>query len=112
MKGEDVDLMLSRDDNIVPSSGFTASVMEAVSREATVPPPIPFPWKWALPGLGWCLAVTILLLTMRPAPSANPPSAPPVLDLPNAVRAAYWLVATFVVTLASVALSIRIARRV
>lgn len=51
MNDEDLDRMLMERDEIVPSSGFVASVMEAVQQEATAPAPIPFPWKWALPGL-------------------------------------------------------------
>ena len=37
--------------NILPSSGFAASVMDTVQREAATPPSIPFPWKIFLPGL-------------------------------------------------------------
>jgi hypothetical protein len=51
MTNEDLDRILSRDEQILPSAGFTALVMEAVRSEATAPPPIPFPWKRALPGL-------------------------------------------------------------
>ncbi|MHB1958538.1 MAG: hypothetical protein ACYCO5_05845 [Acidobacteriaceae bacterium] len=56
MNDKDLDRVLREREEIVPSSGFVASVMEAVQQEAAaaapVPfPPIPFPWKWALPGL-------------------------------------------------------------
>jgi hypothetical protein len=51
MEEAELDRILSNKDEIVPSSGFTASVMEAVRREAAEPPPIAFPWKRALPGL-------------------------------------------------------------
>ena len=59
MKPDDLDPWLVDDDAIVPSSGFTASVMEAVEREASMPPAIPFPWKRALPGLA-ALVVALL----------------------------------------------------
>jgi len=49
MKDDDIDRILFQQDEIVPSSGFAASVMDAVRREASAPPPIPFPWKRALP---------------------------------------------------------------
>ena len=49
MKDDDIDRILCQHDEIVPSSGFAASVMDAVRREASAPPPIPFPWKRALP---------------------------------------------------------------
>jgi hypothetical protein len=112
MRHEDIDLMLSRDDNIVPSSGFTASVMDAVSREATAPPPIPFPWKRALPGLGWCLAVTIAPLTLGPGSGGNLPPAPAALGLSTALSAAGWIAAALVLAFASVLLSLRMTRRV
>jgi len=51
MSDAEMDRILFRQDEILPSSGFAASVMEAVRREAAAPPPIPFPWKRALPFL-------------------------------------------------------------
>ena len=52
--------ILASEEQIVPSSGFLAAVMERVKDEAALPAPIPFPWKRALPGavvaaaiLGW-----------------------------------------------------------
>ncbi|MGD0630411.1 MAG: hypothetical protein ABR987_13730 [Terracidiphilus sp.] len=52
--------ILASEETIVPSSGFLDAVMERVKEEATMPAPIPFPWKRALPGfvvagglLGW-----------------------------------------------------------
>jgi hypothetical protein len=51
MKEEELDRILSAGPEILPSSGFVASVMNAVREEACAPPPIPFPWKRLLPGL-------------------------------------------------------------
>ncbi len=51
MTHDEIDRILSREEEVLPSSGFSASVMEAVRREAALPPPIPFPWTRALPGL-------------------------------------------------------------
>jgi hypothetical protein len=55
-----LDRVLAGEEELVPSSGFLAAVMEQVREEAAAPPPIPFPWKRALPGfvvvagvLGW-----------------------------------------------------------
>jgi hypothetical protein len=52
--------ILESEEQIIPSSGFLASVMERVQEESRVPAPIPFPWKRAIPGivltsgmLGW-----------------------------------------------------------
>jgi hypothetical protein len=50
MNDHELDQMLMEREEIVPSSGFVASVMEAVQQEAAAPTPIPFPWKWAVPG--------------------------------------------------------------
>jgi hypothetical protein len=49
-------------DSILPSSGFADSVMAAVSAEAGVPAPIPFPWKRVLPGLIVASAATLALI--------------------------------------------------
>jgi len=70
MKPDDLDRVLLRETEIVPSSGFARSVMAAVRREAAAPPPIPFPWKRALPGLT-AFAVAIVLAFRETAPSAS-----------------------------------------
>ena len=62
MRDSDFDRILSKEEQILPSSGFAASVMEAVQREAAAPPPIPFPWKRALPGI--CAAVLMIALVV------------------------------------------------
>jgi hypothetical protein len=51
MRHDDLDRILSTELEIIPSSGFVTSVMDAVRHDAAAPPPIPFPWKRALPGL-------------------------------------------------------------
>ncbi|MGH9617174.1 MAG: hypothetical protein ACRD28_10575 [Acidobacteriaceae bacterium] len=61
MNHEELHRALIETEQVMPSSGFVSSVMDAVRQEAatTAPiphspmpfPPIPFPWKWALPGL-------------------------------------------------------------
>jgi hypothetical protein len=68
MKDPEIDRILSAQfsahDEILPSSGFTASVMDAVRREASAPPPIPFPWRRALPGIvvaSFALAVVVIV---------------------------------------------------
>ena len=48
---DDLDRALASEQEILPSSGFLGGVMETVQREASAPPPIPFPWKRALPGM-------------------------------------------------------------
>ncbi len=46
-----IDHILASEEPLIPSSGFLESVMERVREEAAAPPPIPFPWKRALPGV-------------------------------------------------------------
>lgn len=73
----ELDRILSHGE-ILPSSGFTASVMDAVRREAAAPPPIPFPWKRALPGLiaaGVALALLIVSVVLYPRFAGAQPSA-------------------------------------
>jgi hypothetical protein len=45
----EIDRLLATEEALLPSSGFLASVMERVQQEAALPPPVPFPWKWAVP---------------------------------------------------------------
>jgi hypothetical protein len=47
----EIDRLLATEVALLPSSGFLASVMERVQQEAALPPPVPFPWKWAVPGV-------------------------------------------------------------
>jgi cell division protein FtsX len=57
---------------IAPSSGFVNSVMDAVRSDAAGPPPIPFPWKYALPGLAGSIgAIVWLLLQVRRLPVSD-----------------------------------------
>jgi hypothetical protein len=126
MESDEIDRILSRknDDEILPSSGFTVSVMDAVRREAAAPPPIPFPWKRALPGLvagGFALVlvlmagvVTILRIgraSTAPHLSLSLPSAlTPILGLQrNLGSAAGWTLLALLVTFVSVKLSMRLA---
>lgn len=46
-----IDNILATEEHLIPTSGFLASVMERVREEATAPPPIPFPWRRAIPGI-------------------------------------------------------------
>jgi hypothetical protein len=41
--------ILAGEEELMPSSGFVATVMESVRQEAALPAPIPFPWMRAIP---------------------------------------------------------------
>ena len=60
MNDEELSSILSREDEIVPSSGFVESVMDSIHRDALEPAPIPFPWKRALPGV--VLSATLIAI--------------------------------------------------
>jgi hypothetical protein len=124
MTNDELDRMLSHslaEEEIVPSSGFTASVMEAVQREATAPPPIPFPWKRAVVGLVaaaltlvWVLVEIVSKLIHE---AATPQSSATWASIVNLLRRAVnldpgWLAlaAALTASLASVVLSMRLTK--
>lgn len=51
MNPDPIDQILATEQELIPSSGFLASVMESVHEEARKPAPIAFPWKRAVPGI-------------------------------------------------------------
>jgi hypothetical protein len=117
---DEMNRILSRDDEIQPSSGFAGSVMEAVRREAAAPAPIPFPWNRALPGavvgalaLAWVLAAGISDLARLIGASASPPlsvsspSVMPFLFHEKMGSAAGWIVLGLVIAFVSTKLSMR-----
>jgi len=96
--------------------------MDAVWREAAAPPPIPFPWKRALPGLvvgGLVLALVLVVGIMAiaqlvrasttPQFSMSLPSVLPPIFRRNMEYAASWTVLALLVTFVSVKLSMRLA---
>ncbi|HXZ20382.1 MAG TPA: hypothetical protein VEG63_10560 [Candidatus Acidoferrales bacterium] len=119
MADDDLDRILAEEQEIVPSAGFVRSVMKAVEREAATPSAIPFPWKWALPGmagdilaLGWAFVLAVQLLHGSMGVQAGPVATPPVITkLVESVRmtGAGWIALSLVLSLASVKLSSRLA---
>ena len=108
MMHDDVDRILAGEESVVPSSGFTASVMEAVRREAAAPPQIPFPWTRALPGLAACaLMISTAPLGLRgTAPVPDPLAA--ILKAAGDAGAG-WIAVALLLAYASRALSTRLA---
>ena len=53
MTHDELDRALA-EDSIEPSSGFAASVMDAVRLAAAEPPPLPFPWGRLALGIAAC----------------------------------------------------------
>ncbi len=118
MTRDELDRIFSAEHPIVPSSGFAASVMDAVRREAATPPPIPFPWNRALPGLvvGIVALAGLIVAGFALGASAAAAAAPATFSLPQLIAAArlaalkvdaVWIALTLLLTLASVFFSFR-----
>lgn len=124
MRDHELDRILSENDEIVPSSGFVRNVMEGVRMEASAPPPIPFPWLRALPGMVvsilFLAAVCVTAVLRRGLPRAHQVPGPSIFtrlmsDLAGLLSAANvgglgWILLALLLTLASVKVSLRLGR--
>lgn len=116
MKQDEIDRALSDEIEIVPSSRFVSGVMAAVRRSA--PPPIPFPWKRALPGLAAGVIGLVAMLLVLVRSSGRPTSAAPIQSdsfsvLVHAFDGAQmygigWILLAIFLTLACVTVSMRL----
>jgi len=120
MSDAEVDRILSKADEIQPSSGFVASVMESVRREAAAPPPIPFPWKRALPILllaSVALALLVVILVgvvietsrTQVAPVTSLPSITTLIPRGTVESTSLWTILSLIAAFISVKLSMRLA---
>jgi hypothetical protein len=111
-----VDSILMTDEELVPSSGFVAAVMERVCEEAAAPPPIPFPWKRAVPGIVLAASVfgwgAVELVRFGPPAAGGIPLALPHLSAAatQPLESAGWVALALAASLASWILSRRLAR--
>jgi hypothetical protein len=80
MSDDELDRILSGGENIVPSPGFVLKVMGVVRREASIPAPIPFPWRRAIPGLaiGTTALITFLIIVVMQFARGNEVMAGPM----------------------------------
>lgn len=121
MDTDDLDRILSNQGEINPSPGFVVSVMNAVRREVVAPPPLPFPWKHALPGLlAAALAVALLLGTVVEVFTKHTAAQPLRLAVPSFLFSAFftskaveagWVTLTLILSLVAVNISMRVAQR-
>jgi len=110
-----IDPILAGEQELIPSSGFLASVMERVQDEARAPAPIPFPWKRAVPGLllaagvfGWgAVEFVRLAVPAAKALTFTPPQLSIAVERP--LEEAGWVALALAVSLASWLLSRRLA---
>jgi len=113
---EDIDRMLADDEEVVPSTGYEALVMEAVLRELTTPPPLAFPWLRALPGF-MALLLAFAVAVWHGIGALNDPSVGIVFDhqlralLDFGTRAEIqWTVLAVLLTILSVVLPLNVMR--
>jgi hypothetical protein len=119
MAGDDLDRILAKEPEIVPSAGFARSVMDAVQSEAAAPPALAFPWKRALPGiagaavaLGWAIVLLVKLVGGAAAAQPGPVGIPPAIALvveSAKTTGAGWIALALVLSFISVKLSSRLA---
>jgi hypothetical protein len=119
VRDDELDHILSRHVDIVPSSGFAASVMETVRSETAGPPPIAFPWKCAFPGLAAAaiLLVSVVVVLVRgvnDAPSL-PSQSMVSTTVPQLINAAKtlgvgWILLSLLLTLVSVTIPTSLIR--
>jgi len=118
MRQDQLDTILAQNEELIPTSGFLARVMERVEEEAAAPPPIPFPWKRAIPGIVLaavvlvCGAVAIVryILSLGATQFTSPQMQLPQA-LPPAMQQAGWIVAALAISAAGYWLARRLAGR-
>ena len=113
-------------EQLEPSSGFVLSVMESVQAEAAAPPPIPFPWRRALPAfvLALCGMAVLVGLVLRAAGSgaagtAHAQSMPSLLHslvasaqfFTGSQATLCWVVVAACLSVAAIAASFRLTGR-
>ncbi len=118
MKHDELDRMLSRNEEIVPSSGFTSAVMDAVREAAATPPVIPFPWRRVLPLIIAAVLSFVAVIAASISQWGQKSTLSSGWDMPPALNSAFqtaaqfgggWVLLAAVVTLVCVRLSLRLA---
>ena len=112
-----LDRILVAEEELAPSSGFVASVMERVREEAVAPEPIPFPWRRMVPGmvlaaagLVWCI-VELVQLGIAEAGAPMLTELHVGSSMSQSAKGAGWVAAALGVSLLSWLLSRRVVGR-
>jgi hypothetical protein len=115
MAHDELDRWLADGEEIVPSSGFAASVMDAVRVDAEAREALPFPWRRMLPGAAALVAA--MLATVVSAVAFGASSASDVVVRPALQWAPLlarpdlgWIVVAVVVTAVLPFASLRLFR--
>jgi hypothetical protein len=117
MEPTEIDRILAAEEELIPSSGFLASVMERVQDEATAPAPIPFPWKLAVPGmllsagvLGWG-AIELFRVALPAVHALSLPAPHLSVAFVRPLEEAGWVALALAASLLASLLSRRLAGR-
>ena len=97
---DDLERLLSKDDALVPSSGFASSVMDAVQRAADEPPPLRFPWWRFIVGVVGCVVWAGAAINMLGELDLAPPTEPLLSLAVAGASVAQWALAIALVSLA------------
>jgi hypothetical protein len=117
MTHDPLDNILAAEEELIPSSGFLASVMERVHEEAAAPPPIPFPWVRAIPAIVVAAVVlggsAVELIRLAIPAVLNLALTPPHLTaaITQPLEQAGWVALALTASLLSWLLSRRLAGR-
>jgi len=110
-----IDQILATEEELIPTSGFLASVMERVHDEAGMPAPLPFPWKRAIPGIvlasgvfGWG-AIEFARQAIQASRTINVTQLQIPASVEQPLEQAGWVALSLAVSLVSWLLSRRIA---
>ncbi|HEX3436924.1 MAG TPA: hypothetical protein VHT24_09155 [Pseudacidobacterium sp.] len=115
---DELDETLSQEDEITPSLGFVASVMEAVQEDAAITQPIPFPWARALPVLAAFVVVVAMLAAVVVQMIRMPQMIADTWNVSSALKSGLnfvfqanggWIALAFLLAVFSTLFSIRLA---
>jgi hypothetical protein len=115
---DEFDNIVSGEAELVPSSGFVASEMDAVREEAAASQPIAFPWGRALPGLaalGVVLAMfiaAVVRLLRMPEATTSDALGWTVMSWAHGLLQSNtgWIVLALLLSLFSIFFTLRLAR--
>ena len=68
---DELDRILN-EEQLSPPTTFVQRVMRAVMQEASTPPPIPFPWRYAFAALAAMVAILIAWFLLSPVVPSGP----------------------------------------
>ncbi len=117
MERDELDDILCGAQEVAPSDSFLPGVMAAIEREASTPPPIPFPWKRIVPAWAAGAGTFATLLTEAVGPLGRGAAAqigPDVASFFNGILEAarsiegVWIATALALVLASVKFSMRL----